>query len=694
MDKKIIKKEIEIGGKSLIIETGRVAKQADSAVTVRYGDTVVFTSVVASKEPKEGATFFPLTVDYREHTSAAGRFPGGFFKREGRPTEKEILTSRMIDRSVRPLFPQNYKHEIQINCLVFSADTENDPDILALIGASTALSLSKIPFLGPVGAVRVGYINNEFVINPTIPQLEESKLNLVVAGTRTSTIMLEGLASFLPADSVLKAIDFAQESINLLVDTQKEHENKEKEKVLPSARETYPELWKEMQEYLSPKIKDAYNFPEKSKRDAFWKNLSSETLEKFVTPENSEEVVDNLYEEIKEEKVRKLILSTGKRLDGRKSGDLREISCEIGLLPRTHGSALFNRGETQALVFATLGTTSDAQIMDTLLEESKKRFMVHYNFPAFSVGEIRPNRGPGRREIGHGVLAERALSAVVPSEEDFPYTIRVVSNILSSNGSSSMATVCGGSLALMDAGVPTSSAVAGIAVGLIQEGEEKIILTDIAGEEDHFGDIDLKIAGTSTGITALQMDVKSTLIGRQLLPELFAQSKEARIAILKKMVETIAEPKKSLSSYAPKIVSLQIPKEKIGLLIGPGGKTIRKIIDDTGAKIDVDDDGVVKIASTDQEAGSSALKIVKALVEEAVVGKIYSGKVTKIMPFGAFVEILPKQEGLVHISELDNKHVAKVEDVLKVGDEVKVKVIDVKAGRISLSRKKALANAR
>ncbi len=688
-----MKIEIDIGGKPLIIEAGKVAKQADSAVTVRYGDTVVFTSVVASDEPKEGMTFFPLTVDYREHTSAAGRFPGGFFKREGRPTEKEILTSRLIDRSIRPLFPKNYKNEIQINSLVFSADTENDPDILALLGASIALSLSKIPFLGPVGAVRVGCINDEFVINPTLPQLEESKLNLVVAGTKTSLIMLEGIGSFLPADLILKAIDSTQKSIQLLIDVQEEWENKEKEKVLPSAQENYPELWKEMQEYLSPKIKDAYNFPKKSDRDAFWKKLSSETLEKFITPENSEEVVDNFYEEIKEEKVRKLILDTGKRLDGRKSKDLREISCEIRFLPRTHGSALFTRGGTQSLTLVTLGTTSDAQIMDTLLEESTKRFMVHYNFPSFSVGEIRPSRGPGRREIGHGVLAERALSAVVPSEDEFPYTIRVVSNILSSNGSSSMATVCGGSLALMDAGVPISSAVAGIATGLIQEGERKIILTDIAGEEDHFGNLDLKIAGTSEGITAIQMDVKSALITMELLPELFTQSQEARVAILKKMVETIAEPKKSISSYAPKIISLQIPKEKIGLLIGPGGKMIRKIINDTGAKIDVDDDGVVNIASPDQEAGNSALKIIKSMMEEAVVGKIYSGKVTKLMPFGAFVEILPKQEGLVHVSELDNKYVGKVEDVLKVGDDVKVKVIDIKAGKISLSRKKALTNA-
>ena len=685
-----MKIEIDIGGKPLIVEAGQVAKQADSAVTVRYGDTVVFTSVVVSDEPKEGMTFFPLTVDYREHTSAAGRFPGGFFKREGRPTEKEVLTSRLIDRSIRPLFPKNYKNEIQINSLVFSADTENDPDILALLGASIALSLSKIPFLGPVGAVRVGCINDEFVINPTIPQLEESKLNFVVAGTKTSIIMLEGTGSFLPADLILKAIDFTQKSILLLIDAQKEWENKEKEKVLPSAQENYPELWKEMQEYLFPKIKDAYNFPKKSDRDAFWKKLSSETLEKFITPENSEEVVDNFYEEIKEGNVRKLILDTGKRLDGRKSKDLREISCETSFLPRTHGSALFTRGGTQSLASVTLGTTSDAQIMDTLLEESTKRFMVHYNFPSFSVGEIRPSRGPGRREIGHGILAERALSAVVPSEEEFPYTIRVVSNILSSNGSSSMATVCAGSLALMDAGVPISSAVAGIAIGLIQEGERKIILTDIAGEEDHFGNLDLKIAGTDEGITAIQMDVKSALITVELLQELFTQSREARVAILKKMVETIAEPKKSISSYAPKIISLQIPKEKIGLLIGPGGKMIRKIINDTGAKIDVDDDGVVKIASPDQEAGNSALKTIKSLVEEAVVGKIYSGKVTKLMPFGAFVEILPKQEGLVHISELDNKHVGKVEDVLKVGDDVKVKVIDIKAGKISLSRKQVL----
>ncbi len=690
-----MKKQIEIGGRSLIIEAGQMAEQADSAVTVRYGDTVVFTSVVASEEPKEEATFFPLTVDYREHTSAAGKFPGGFFKREGRPTEKEILTSRLVDRSIRPLFPKNYKNEVQVTSLVFSADTENDPDILALIGASTALSLSEIPFLGPVGAVKVGYVDKKFVINPTFPQLEESKLNLVVAGTETSTVMLEGMSSFLPSDLILKAIDFAQKSIKSLIDVQKEWESKEKKKVLSSFSESNPELWKRMQEYLSPKIKDAYNFPKKSERDNFWKRLSSETLERFTSPENSKEMVENFFEEIKKEKIRELILNTGKRLDGRKSKDLREISCEAGLLPRTHGSALFTRGETQALVLVTLGTASDEQIIDTLLEESSKRFMVHYNFPPFSVGEIRPSRGPSRRDIGHGVLAERALSVVIPPEENFPYTIRVVSDILSSNGSSSMATVCGGSLALMDAGVPIKSAVAGVTVGLIQEGKKRLLLTDIAGEEDHFGNLDLKIAGTSEGITAIQMDVKSALITKEILGELFLQSKEARITILEKMVETIPAPKKSLSSYAPKIISLQIPKEKIGLLIGPGGKTIRKIINDTGAKIDVDDDGEVKIASTDQEAGNNALNMIKSLAEEATVGKIYSGKVTKIMPFGAFVEILPKQEGLVHVSELDNKYVNKVEDVLKVGDEVKVKVIEINgAGKISLSRKRALKDAK
>lgn len=686
-----MRKDIKIGGELLSIEAGRMAKQADSAVTVRYGDTVVFTAVVGSKEPREDVDFLPLLVDYREHTSAAGKFPGGFFKREGRPSEKEVLTSRLIDRSIRPLFPENYKNEIQVNSFVFSADTENDSDILALIGASTALSVSKIPFLGPVGVVRVGYADNKFIINPTFSQLEESKLNLVVAGTDTSIIMLEGMSSFLSQDLILEAIGLARKSIDLLVNVQKEFESK-KEKKTPSYRESNPELWAEMEKELSPKIKDAYNFPGKGERDNFWRNLSSETLKKFASFE--EKTVQQFFEEIKKEKIRKLILDTGKRLDGRESNQLRELSCEIGLLPRTHGSALFTRGETQALALVTLGTTSDEQIMDTLFEESSKRFMVHYNFPAFSVGEVRPNRGPGRREIGHGILAERALSAVVPSEEDFPYTIRVVSEILSSNGSSSMATVCGSSLALMDAGVPISSAVAGISIGLIQEGERKMVLTDIAGEEDHFGNLDLKIAGTIEGITAIQMDVKSALITRELLQEFFTQSQEARAAILKKMVETIAEPKKSLSSYAPKIISLQIPKEKIGLLIGPGGKTIRKIIDETGAKIDVDDDGVVKIASTDQEAGNNALKIIKSLVEEAVVGKFYLGKVTKIMPFGAFVEILPKQEGLVHVSELDNKYVGKVEDVLKVGDEVKVKVKEIKDGKISLSRKQALQDAK
>ncbi|MCK4245309.1 MAG: polyribonucleotide nucleotidyltransferase [Candidatus Omnitrophica bacterium] len=689
-----MKKEIEIGGKPLSIEAGRMAKQADSAVTVRCGDTVVFVSVVASEKAKEGATFFPLTVDYREHTSAAGKFPGGFFKREGRPTEKEVLTSRLIDRSIRPLFPPNYKNEVQVTSLVFSADTENDPDILALIGASVALSLSDIPFFGPVGAVRVGYMDEKLLISPTFSQLEESKLNLVVAGTGTSVVMLEGRSSFLPEDLILEAIDLAQKPIKLLINAQKEWEGK-KEKKIFSYQESSPELWRKMQEYLSPRVKDAYNFPEKSKRDNFWKNLSSETLEKFTSPEteNSEEIINNFYEEIKKETIRKLILDTGKRLDGRKAKDLREISCEAGLLPRTHGSALFTRGETQALVLVTLGTTSDEQIIDTLLEESSKRFMVHYNFPPFSVGEIRPSRGPSRRDIGHGVLAERALSAVIPSEEKFPYTIRVVSDILSSNGSSSMATVCGGSLALMDAGVPIKSAVAGITVGLIQEGKKKLLLTDIAGEEDHFGDLDLKIAGTAKGVTAIQMDVKSALITGEILQELFLQNKEARITILEKMAETISEPKESLSPYAPKITSLQIPKDKIGLLIGPGGKTIRKIINETGAKIDVDDDGEVKIASTDQEAGNSALKIIKSLVEEAVVGNLYSGRVTKIMPFGAFVEILPGQEGLVHVSELDNKYVGKVEDILKVGDEVKVKVKEIKDGKISLSRKRALTDA-
>ncbi|PIW34192.1 MAG: polyribonucleotide nucleotidyltransferase [bacterium (Candidatus Ratteibacteria) CG15_BIG_FIL_POST_REV_8_21_14_020_41_12] len=686
-----MKKEIKINDLPLSIESGNIAKQADSAVTVRYGDTVVFTAVVGSKEPKEEVDFLPLLVDYREHTSAAGKFPGGFFKREGRPSEKEILTSRLIDRSIRPLFPENYKNEIQVNSFVFSADTENDSDILALIGASTALSVSKIPFLGPIGVVRVGYADNKFIINPTFPQLEESKLNLVVAGTETSIIMLEGMSSFISEDLILEAISLARKSIGLLVNVQKEFESK-KEKRIPSCRESNPKLWAEMEKEFSPKIKDAYNFPGKGERDNFWRNLSSETLKKFASFE--EKTVKQFLEEIKKEKIRKLILDTGKRLDGRKSNQLREISCEIGLLPRTHGSALFTRGETQALALVTLGTTSDEQIMDTLFEESSKRFMVHYNFPAFSVGEVRPNRGPGRREIGHGILAERALSAVVPSEEDFPYTVRVVSETLSSNGSSSMATVCGGSLALMNAGVPVSSAVAGISVGLIQEGERKIILTDIAGEEDHFGNLDLKIAGTSEGITAIQMDVKSALISEEILKQAFFQSKEARLEILKKMSAAISQPQKSLSPYAPKIINLQIPVEKIGLLIGPGGKTIRKIISETGAKIDVNDEGEVKIASTEQKNGEEALEKIKALVEEAAVGKFYAGKVTKIMPFGAFVEILPKQEGLIHISELEHKHVDKVEDVLKVGDKVKVKVIKINEGKISLSRKQALPDAK
>jgi len=678
-----MKKKIEIGERTFSLESGLLAKQADGAVMVRYGDTMVLVSVTAGKELEEPPSFLPLTVDYREHTSAAGKFPGGFFKREGRPSEKEILTSRLIDRTIRPLFPKDLFIPIQVSALVFSADGENDPDIPSVIGASAALSISSLPFQGPIGAVRVGYVNKSFILNPTSSRLEESELDLVVVGKSDSLLMLEGKATFLPEEIILDGIAFAQKELGKILEMQEEFQGKKMSLPIKS------DIKKNFDSFVRERLKKIYQYPGKEEREGFYNSIFGELKETF-----SEEEEKNLKKEFErslQKNIRESILREKKRLDGRGEKEIRPISSQIGLLPRTHGSALFTRGQTQALALVTLGTKMDEQRVEGLLEETRKRFMVHYNFPSFSVGEVRPSRGPGRREIGHGVLAEKSLSLVIPPEEKFPYTIRIVSDILESNGSSSMATVCAGSLALMDAGVPLSEHTAGLSIGLIQEGPDYILLSDIAGEEDHFGDLDLKIAGTKRGITAIQMDVKTDSLTFETLKKAFEQSKEGREEILEKMNGVISSPRKDLSTFAPTIINCHVPQEKIGLVIGPGGRTIRKITKETGAEINIDDEGLVQIISTDKEKGEKALQTVQGLTTEVKVGDTYLGKAVKILPFGAVVEILPGQEGLLHISELKNGYVKQVEDVLKVGDDILVKVIKTEpGGKISLSHKQAL----
>ncbi len=692
---------VELHGKTITVETGKMAKQANGAVLVRCEDTVVLVTAVASKEPRKGIDFFPLMVEYREKAYAAGKIPGGFIKREGRLGDHEVLTSRLIDRPIRPLFPEGYNNEVQIIATVLSVDMVNSPDTLAMIGASTALAISDIPFLEPIGALRVGRIDGEFVINPEYASLEESELNIVMSGTHDAVVMIEGEAKEIPEQVITDAVAFGHQHIQKIVDMQRELQ----ERLGISKQDVHSE---EKDSTLNNKISSfardrihhyMYEQGESINKEIYQERMDQifeDAVEEF-SEEGQEEFEDmskaiaEIIHNAEKEILRTNILEKGKRIDGRALADIRPISIEVGLLPRTHGSALFTRGETQALVVATLGTSSDEQRLDNLAGESTKRFMLHYNFPPFSVGETKMMRGPGRREIGHGILAERSLDQVVPGAETFPYTIRLVSDILESNGSSSMASVCGGTLALMDAGVPIKRPVAGVAMGLISDNGKTAILSDIAGIEDHLGDMDLKVAGTEEGITAIQMDLKICGITHETFARALDQAREGRFFMLEKIKAVLNEPRTELSFYAPRIFTMQIDKDKIRNVIGPGGKIIRGIVEETGVKIDIDDDGTIHVASPDQDAAQKAIKIIENLVAEAEEGKTYLGTVKTIVDFGAFIEILPGTDGLLHISEIANYRVKKVTDELAEGDEVLVKVISVdNRGKIKLSRKAVL----
>ncbi len=692
--------EVPFGGQNLIIETGKLAKQANGAVTVACGGTVVLVTVCMSKKPREGVDFFPLMVEYQEKTYSAGRIPGGFFKREGRPTQKEILTSRLIDRPLRPLFPEGFYNEVQITATVLSSDGENDPDILAIVGASLAAHISDIPFDGPVGAVRVGCINGEFVLNPTYAQREESEFDLVVAGLKEGVVMMEGAANEVPEAKIMEAIRYGFDHLQPILKIQNDFRKQVGiEKVDVVLFKSSEELKQKIAQMTKGRLTEIYNIDEKEQREEALGILLDEVIgdmsvfegykinDRKVTPSD----IKLIFDQIEYDEVRRLIFEEGKRADGRGLKDIREISAEAGILPRTHGSSLFTRGQTQSLGVVTLGTRKDEQMVEALDGLSYNNFMLHYNFPSFSVGETKPMRGPGRREIGHGALAAKALRAVMPLKEKFPYTVRIVSEILESNGSSSMASVCSGSLSLMDAGVPVSSAVAGISIGLVTQGKDWRLLTDIMGLEDHFGDMDFKIAGTDKGVTAIQLDIKIKNIALEILEKGIAQAKEARVIILQKMNAVIARPKDDISKYAPRIVIVQIPPDKIGEVIGPGGKTIKKIIEETGVEsIDIEDDGRVLIASTDTESAQKALRYVSGLVEVPVIGKIYDAEVVKIANFGAFCEFLPGKQGLVHVSELSDQYVKDVNQAVKVGDRFKVKVIEVdEMKRVNLSKKQA-----
>ncbi len=685
---------IDLGGRTFTMETGHVARQANGAVVVRYGDTVVMAAVVAEKTGRPDRDFLPLTVDYREKMYAAGKIPGGFFKREGRPTEKEILSSRLTDRSLRPLFPEGFNCEIQVHINVLSHDAENDSDVPGLIAAATAVNLSDVNFPGPLAAVRVGRIEGKLVLNPTIFEQDECTLNLVVAGTETSIVMVEGGGRQASEEEMLEALEFAHVGIKQICAAQRELMGKggkaKRELVVPVMPDGLAER---VRADYAGRVQETNLIADKSEREEAYGAVVADALEALAEtwPDNLGDVKTTLGK-IKKEHMRSRILEQGARADGRGLDDVRPISCEVGFLPRTHGSSVFTRGQTQALVVTTLGTGSDEQKLDQLEGETWKSFLLHYNFPSFSVGEVRPIRGPGRREIGHGKLAERALEPVIPSEEGFPYTIRVVSDILESNGSSSMATVCGGSLALMDAGVPIQAHVAGIAMGLIEGDEKTAVITDILGVEDHLGDMDFKVAGTRKGITAIQMDIKLKRgLNSAIMKEALDKAKKARLHILDIMYSALPEPRSELSVYAPRIILITINPEKIRDIIGPGGKIIRKIQDETGAKIDIDDDGTVKVAAYDSEGGQRAVEIIKGLTADPEVGAIYEGTVRRVANFGAFVEILPNRDGLVHISELDLHRVERVEDVCKEGDRIRVKVIGVDPeGKIRLSRKALL----
>ena len=685
--------QVDFNGRPLSIETGRMAKQAGGAALVQFGETVVLVTATASSSPREGIDFFPLTCDYQEKTFAAGKIPGGFFKREGRPAEKEILTSRLIDRPVRPLFPKGFRCETQIIATVLSHDKENDPDVLSIVGASTALVLSDVPWLGPIAAVRVGRIGGRFVVNPMTSQLAESDLNLIVAGSRDAIVMVEGGASMLPDQVLLEALFAAHEALQPLIALQEQLQRQVgKPKRTVTEAKTDGALEQQVRQLALPKLRAALATSVKQERYAALDAARQDVVSAVAngSPERAKEVGD-IFDRLTRDVVRETIVHERRRIDGRGLADIRPISCEVEVLPRTHGSALFTRGETQALVVTTLGTSSDEQKIDALIGETYKKFMLHYNFPPFSTGEVKFLRGPGRREVGHGALAERALTPVLPGEEEFPYTIRIVSEVLESNGSSSMATVCGGSLSLMAAGVPVKAPVAGVAMGLIKEGDEVRVLSDILGDEDHLGDMDFKVAGTEQGVTAVQMDIKIGGVTRAVMQQALEEARTARLHILGVMSRTLARPHSELSMYAPRIITLHIKPDRIRDLIGPGGKVIRGITEETGVKIDVEDDGTVYVASADGTSMQIAIDKIRAVTAEAEVGKVYRGTVRKIVDFGAFVEIFPGTDGLVHISQLAHERVRKVSDVLKEGDVIDVKVLEVdKSGKIRLSRKETL----
>jgi len=690
-----IKMECEVGGRKLVFETGKIAKQADGAVMVSYGESVVLGTAVRS-EPRPGIDFFPLTVDYREKAYAAGKFPGGFFKREGRPSSKEILTMRMIDRPIRPLFPKGFMDEIQIQTLVLAADPTLDSDIMAILAGAAALSISSAPFEGPIGAVRVGLVDGKYIINPTFEQMEESDLDMILAGHKDGVNMIEVGAREVSEQVISEAIALGFESIKTIcatIEQLRERGGKDRSWTPPEPNE---ELIAKVREMAYDQCVQRRQIPGKLERQEAMKELYDQVLD-TLAPEDADnsayertEVYQVLHD-LEEEIVTDLILNTNKRTDGRGLKDVRQITCEVGFLPRTHGSALFTRGETQAMVVTTLGSTRDEQVIDGLAEEYKKKFMLHYNFPPFCVGEAGRIMGPGRREIGHGALAERSLEAILPSADDFPYTVRLVSEITESNGSSSMASVCGGTLALMDAGVPITRPVAGISIGSVHKGDQRVLLTDIIGEEDHFGDMDFKVAGTQRGITGIQLDLKERLITQELIVEVLDRAKEARLHILREMLTVLKRPRKELSPYAPRIVTIKIDTDKIGAVIGPGGKGIRSIEAATGATVDIEDDGTVVISSADHQGALKAREIIEVITQGVKVGKIYEGKVTGIRDFGAFVEVVPGQDGLCHISELSDDYVQSVNDICQIGDPMKVKVIMVDdQGRVKLSRKAAL----
>ena len=687
----VYKQELDWGGRKLTLETGRIARQADGAVLATYGETVVLCTAVGQKQPRVGVDFFPLTVNYQEKTFAAGKIPGGFFKREGRPSEKETLTSRLIDRPIRPLFAKGFRNETQVICTVLSHDLENDPDIVAMVGASAALTISGLPFLGPIGGCRVGYKDGQYLLNPVMPDLENSELDLVVAGTRDGVLMVESEAKELSEEVMLGAVNFGHEAMAPVIDA-----------IIALAErcaktpwdvpEPAPEVEAVREKFSSQfgaQLAEAYQEPDKMARQDKVGAAKEAALATLGEDEAELAVAPGVLKALESEIVRGNILKTGERIDGRTTSDVRPIVCQVGVLPLTHGSALFTRGETQALVTTTLGTGQDEQIIDALEGEYREHFLLHYNFPPYSVGEASFLRSPGRREIGHGKLAWRAVRPLLPNKEEFPYTLRVVSEITESNGSSSMASVCGASLALMDAGVPLKQSVAGIAMGLIKEGEDFAVLSDILGDEDHLGDMDFKVAGTEVGVTSLQMDIKITSITKEIMEIALKQARDGRLHILGEMAKALTGARESVSEHAPRITVISIPKDKIREVIGTGGKIIREICETTGAKIDIEDDGTVKVAAVDQAQGQAAIDWIRSIVAEPEVGVVYRGKVVKIMDFGAFVNFLGPRDGLVHISELAPQRVKQTSDVVKEGDEVHVKVIGMDdRGKVKLSMKR------